>query len=110
MIYNHGAIPLGLYRMKNSTLGNKEPFVYTNPLPHIPVISSDLVYVLLPNKTKKKNANIANILLEGQKERQRETRKGSQKDEKTDEQKGVQESKPKEEVEEEEEEEDQGKK
>ncbi|KAI8907631.1 hypothetical protein DFJ77DRAFT_503775 [Powellomyces hirtus] len=46
---NQNIIPIGLLRdTDNVSLGNKIPFVFTNPLPSIVLRASDLVYALTP--------------------------------------------------------------
>ncbi|TPX62023.1 hypothetical protein SpCBS45565_g07077 [Spizellomyces sp. 'palustris'] len=50
---NQGVIPLALLRDTNDpTLGNRLPFVFTNPLPSIILKATDLVYVLTPVSKK----------------------------------------------------------
>ncbi|KND00276.1 uncharacterized protein SPPG_09209 [Spizellomyces punctatus DAOM BR117] len=51
---NQGVIPIALLRdTDDPKLGNRLPFVFTNPLPSIILKSSDLVYVLTPVSKKK---------------------------------------------------------
>ncbi|KAJ3014222.1 potassium channel, sub T, member 2 [Thoreauomyces humboldtii] len=47
---NHGILPIGLLRQPDESLGNKLPFVFTNPLPSIVLKDTDLVYALTPVK------------------------------------------------------------
>ncbi|KAJ3050994.1 hypothetical protein HK102_012163, partial [Quaeritorhiza haematococci] len=45
---NRNMIPIGLLRQNDDpALGNRLPFVYTNPLPSVVVRGSDLVYVVM---------------------------------------------------------------
>ncbi|KAJ3303024.1 hypothetical protein HDV03_004248 [Kappamyces sp. JEL0829] len=46
LVRSHGIVPIGLLRDKLSSLRNPLPFVYTNPISCLLLLSHDLVYIL----------------------------------------------------------------
>ena len=53
LVLNHNIVPIGLYRMADEkNLGNRLPFVYTNPLQSLLLRETDLIYVLAPNSNE----------------------------------------------------------